>query len=175
MEVKFCPECGKPVQPALLSTKRQACASCGWTGNIIEKNPFLQKEQVLKPRTTVPKKKLQIDGLGEALTLGFGSLVTPLLGLALLIIPVIGWILGLGLIFASIGGFLVSLRAVGIAIGLIKPAINDYKLEGICPYCDNSLSVNLPSERTTCGFCKERVLVKKEKFHTIIRKTYDND
>ena len=53
MEVKFCPECGKPVQPALLSTKRQACASCGWTGNVIDEYSS-RTSQTLKPRTTVP-------------------------------------------------------------------------------------------------------------------------
>jgi ribosomal protein S27AE len=58
MEFKFCPECGKPVQPALLSTKRQACASCGWTGEVIEQESVILKKQELKPRITLPKKKL---------------------------------------------------------------------------------------------------------------------
>ena len=93
MEVKFCLECGKPVQPALLSTRRQAYASCGWTENIIEQ-PILQKEQELKPIITVPQKKLIISSYEEILAIAFSGLIIGLLGLTLsiilLIIPIIG-------------------------------------------------------------------------------------
>jgi hypothetical protein len=128
------------------------------------------ERKLLKPRVTVPKKKLQISSAEEIFAVLLGP---PLLGLMLLLIPIIGWIAGSVILFGSFGGLILALRALGIKWGLIKPKINDYKLVGICPYCDNDLSVNLPSEKTTCGFCKERVLVKREKFYTIIRRHYE--
>ena len=178
MEVKFCLECGKPVQPALLSTRRQAYASCGWTENIIEQ-PILQKEQELKPIITVPQKKLIISSYEEILAIAFSGLIIGLLGLTLsiilLIIPIIGWILAFAIFWASfIRPPYLALRALCIKWGLIEPKDRDFKLEGKCPYCSNNLSVNLPKEKVTCGFCKERVLIKQYKFYTIIRKTYDN-
>jgi ribosomal protein S27AE len=172
MEFKFCPECGKPVQPALLSTKRQACASCGWTGEVIEQESVILKKQELKPRITLPKKKLIYSSYGEIFTMLIGfPLVGLLIGGILLLIPIIGWIASPIVIFTGFTGApYFALRSLFIKWGWMKPKINDYKLEGKCPYCDNNLSVNLPSEKTTCGFCKERVLIKAEKFYTIIRK-----
>ena len=173
MEVKFCPECGKPVQPALLSTKRQACASCGWTGDIIQENHIsIEKQQ--KARMTIPKKRLQMDSIGDIVATGtilpiFGVFI----GIFLLIIPIIGWILGIGVILMSGGAALVALRALGIKFGLVEPERSDYILVGECPYCDNDLTANLSWNKTKCEFCKERVLIKSEKFYTIIRKIHD--
>lgn len=169
MEFKFCPECGKAVQPALLSTKRQACASCGWTGDVLE------KVQKLKPRITIPKKKLIFSSTDEILGALIGMPALGLIiGIVLLMIPIIGWILGPMVIFGCCtGGPVIALRALGIKWGWVKPKDDDFKLEGECPYCDNDLSVNLPKEKITCGFCKERVLIKAEKFYTIIRKHYE--
>lgn len=175
MEVKFCPECGEKVQPALLSTRRQACASCGWTGNIIEKDYPHQTQQTLKPRITIPEKKLIFSSNDEIIGMLIGAPILGIgIGILLLFIPIVGWIASPVIIFASCAGApLVALRMLAIKLGLIKPKIDDYKLEGKCPYCDNNLSVNLPSEKTNCGFCKERVLIKAEKFYTIIRKHYE--
>jgi ribosomal protein S27AE len=131
MEFKFCPECGKPVQPALLSTKRQACASCGWTGEVIKQEPVILKKQELKPRVTVPKKKLIYSSTKEIFVVLLGMpMVGFWIGVVLLIIPIIGWILGPIVIFASCtGGPIIALRALGIKWGWIKPKDDDFKLE----------------------------------------------
>ena len=153
MEVKFCPECGKPVQPALLSTKRQA----------------------LKPRTTVPRKELMYSGYDEIMGILIGlPMLGIMIGLVVLIIPIIGWIASPFIIIGSCTGAPVfAFRALFIKWGFMKPKIDDYQLVGTCPYCDNDLSVNLKNEITKCKYCKERVLIKSEKFHTQVIRRYE--
>ena len=137
---------------------------------MIEKSTNFQKQRSLKPKITVPVKKLKVDKLGKALVLGLSSpILIIVLIISLFFFPVI---IGGAIAIVILENFL---RGLTIKFGWIQAQINDYMLEGNCPYCNNSLSVNLPSEKTSCGFCKERVLVKGEKFYTIIRTHYEEN
>ncbi|ELS01161.1 hypothetical protein Xen7305DRAFT_00008630 [Xenococcus sp. PCC 7305] len=174
MNIRFCPSCGKKIAPAVNSTQRQACASCGWTGEILYEKAIPAQQKQLKPRITAPKKELTTGSIEGAI---LGLVILPvagvILGLFILIIPIIGWILSPLILLVSVLGFpMMGLRELSIASGVSKPEPSDYTLKGKCPYCDHDLSVGLEKNKITCDFCKETVSVKNERFYTIVRRHY---
>ncbi len=75
-------------------------------------------------------------------------------GLFLFVIPVIGWIVGAGVILASI--IFAIQAASGKATGHLK---------GACPYCETENMVDETKPGFNCKGCKRRVLIKDKKFY----------
>ena len=139
MALIICPDCQREI-----SSEAKNCPNCGLpikrihrqSASLVENSTFFTTETV---------------GAGQRAGGGFMAIFC---GFALLLIPIIGWILGPILII------------VGICLFFMKSSTLATR-KGPCPYCTLPVQTSGDDDAFTCKHCSERIIVKGRSFNTM--------
>ncbi|MEI6072395.1 MAG: hypothetical protein WCS31_11430 [Verrucomicrobiae bacterium] len=139
MALIICPDCQKEI-----SSEAKNCPNCGLPIKRIHR----QSASLVENSTSFTTETI---GAGERAGKGFMAI---LCGVAVLLIPIIGWILGPILII------------IGICFFFMKSSTLATRT-GSCPYCTLPVQTNGDDDAFSCKHCAERIIVKGRSFHTM--------
>jgi DNA-directed RNA polymerase subunit RPC12/RpoP len=113
---------------------------------------------LLKHRTTSATVKMM--SMGERIgTSVLAFVLCGAIGIALFVVPIIGWIAGL---FFLMGAISIPYWCITGDKNFIS------KLVGNCPHCRKEVEVNnINAKDFNCSHCKQKVFIRERKFHTI--------
>lgn len=187
-----CPQCGRPVEPGASAPNALPIKAppppppLALQGNSEPASLATEKDaKERRPRVSRPQKVLLTDqerkeqNVATAALAGCSTPVLVLLAALFALIPFVGWISSIALLFFAFGS---GLMPILMASGLSSSSnAGDYWLEGECPYCSHSIKVMRRKGKESdtgfhqCATCKERVLVKDDSFFTILKVYSDPD
>lgn len=140
MALVTCPDCNREI-----SSEAKSCPNCGLPTKRIKK---------ISPSTIENSTRFTEEKMGLAQRIATG-IVTIFIGMAVLLIPIIGWIAGPILI---LGGLIVPLMG----------GTSSITQKGTCPYCTLQVSnFNAAAESFSCSHCKQPIIVRAPSFYTV--------